>query len=456
MEDKELEEFDKGIPWRDRLQKDSFSVKGVTVEKISKCPDNIIIFLEGHPKYADKLKYNDYLKMKEYDGKEFSDFDLSIINNDVFRELGFSNKGWVEDSLNEVFKNHMYNPVIDYLKSLKWDGVKRIETLFIDMFDADDTELTRTMTRKWMIAAVKRTLIPGCKFDNMIVLQGGQGIGKSTFCEKVSRGFYNTISLNEIDNKDVIDKLNKTWIGIIDEMNNFNRRDMTDIKTFLSKSQESCRPAYGRNNVTFNRHCVFIGSTNDDTFLRDITSGVERRFWCIRCNKTKMDSRISDTMTEDYVDQLWAEAYQYYVEDPDQYLDIDSNMFDDFAKEQNQFKTFNDDDVVEYVRDVLDKSYRIGKDGELTDISQLDDFSAGEKNYINKIKGYVLTKLLTREFHCTRSTKYLEMALGGKWKYKNAKFKGNKQAMAWVRVEPMDNSEGKQYDPMDEFLVGLK
>ena len=450
-----LEDVKKKVSWEDRLQKDVFTVKGVTVEKIRKCPDNIIIFLEYNPKYAGKIKYNDYLKMKEFDGKEFSDFDLSKINNDVYRELGFSNKGWVEDCINEVFSKNMYNPVVDYLKSLKWDGKKRIETLLIDMFDADDTKLNRDMTRKWMIAAVKRTLIPGCKFDNMIVLQGGQGIGKSTFCEKISKGFYNTISLNEIDNKDLIDKLNKTWVGIIDEMNNFNRRDMNDIKDFLSKCKEGARLAYEKNHRTFERHCVFIGSTNEDTFLRDITGSVERRFWCIKCNKTKMDSKISDTMTDEYVDQLWAEAYHYYMEDPDQYLDMDQNMMDDFAKEQEKFKTYNDDEIVDYISDILDKPYRIGKDGEVTDISQIDDFTAGEKNYINRIKGYVIRELLNRKFHDFRSIRYLGKSLPG-WEYKDTWFKDQKKTdKALVRIEKRNNDQNKKYDPMDEFTASI-
>ena len=454
--DKDIREFEKSVSWSDKLQKDVYMVKGVTVEKIRKCPDNIIIFLEGHPKYAGKLKYNEYLRMKEYDGREFTDFDSSIINNDVFRELGFSNKSWVEDSINEVFNNNRYNPVIDYLSGLHWDGKKRIESLFIDLLDADDTELNRVMTEKWMIAAVKRTLVPGCKFDNMIVLQGSQGIGKSTICEKLAKGFFSTISLDEIDNKDIVDKMNKTWIGIIDEMDNFNRKEMSRVKTFLSECQNTVRLAYARNTTVFQRHCIFIGSTNDDTFLRDSTSSVERRFWIIKCNKTKMDNKISKTMTTDYVDQLWAEAYHYYKLDPSQYLDLESKWFDEFAGTQSKFKTFNDDDIVEYIKDVLDKPYRIGKDGEVSDISQLDDFSAGEKNYINKIKGYVLTELMTRKFHTTRGTKYLELALGGEWKYKNVKYKGNKQSWTWVRVVPKDNNAGKKYNPMDEFTVGSR
>lgn len=451
-----LEGKEKELSWEDRLLKDVFTVKGVTVEKTRKCPDNIITFLEYHPRYAGKLKYNEYFRMKEFDGKEFSDFDLSIINNDVYRYLGFSNKGWTEDSINEVFNKNRYNPVVDYIRSLSWDGKKRIESLFIDLLDADDTDLNRKMTEKWMIAAVKRTLEPGSKFDNMIVLQGSQGIGKSTICEKLAKGFFSTISLDEIENKDIIDKMNKTWIGIIDEMDNFNRKEMSKVKTFLSQVKDTARLAYARNTTTFKRHCIFIGSTNDDTFLRDSTSSVERRFWIIKCNKTKMDNKISKIMTPEYVDQLWAEAYWYYKLDPKQYLDMDSNMFEEFAKVQNQFKTFNDDDIVEYIRDVLDGEYYINKEGEVYDISQLDNNTVtGLKYRINRIRPFVIRELLNRKFHEPRGVKYLDQALSSEWVYKDAWFKKlGKTAKAWVRKEEV-KSPGRAVDPMDEFTAAF-
>lgn len=452
-----LEEIDKKIEkevsWKDRLQMDEFSLKGVTVKKIKKCPDNIITFLEFHPKYAGKLKYNEYLRMKEYDGREFTDFDSSIISNDVFRELGFSNKGWTEDSINEVFNKNRYNPVVDYIRSLHWDGKKRIESLFIDLLDADDTELNRVMTEKWMIAAVKRTLVPGSKFDNMIVLQGSQGIGKSTICERLAKGFFSTISLDEIENKDIIDKMNKTWIGIIDEMDNFNRKEMSKVKTFLSQCQDTVRLAYARNTSVFQRHCIFIGSTNDDTFLRDSTSSVERRFWVVKCNKTKMDSKIRKIMTPDYVDQLWAEAYHYYKLDPNQYLDLETKWFEEFAREQNKFKTFNDDDIVDFVKDVLDREYVINSEGEVTDIDQINNtFNTGPKHHINQIPGFVLTQLISQKFKTQRGPKYLEIALAGEWRYANTRYKrlDNKIIKSWVRVNPI-KEEKKQYDPMDAF-----
>ena len=453
MEEKDyLEEKEKELEkttWKDTLLKDG---RGLVLKK----PINFIIFLENYPKYAGKLKFNEYLYQKEFDGKVFNDFLQDIVYNDADQELGIYNRSMVDSALSQVFEKNKYNPVVDYLNSLKWDGKKRIESLFIDLLEADDTELNRIMTEKWMIAAVKRTIEPGCKFDNMIVLQGGQGIGKSSICERLAKGFFSTISLDEIDNKDIVEKMNKTWIGIIDEMDNFNRKEMSKVKTFLSQVKDTVRLAYARNAVPFNRHCIFIGSTNDDTFLRDSTSSVERRFWVIKCNKTKMDNKIRKVMTDDYVDQLWAEAYWYYKLDPKQYLDIEPKWFDEFARVQEQFKTYNDDDIVEYIRDILDDDYYINPEGEVYDISQLDNSTVtGLKYKINKIRPFVIRELMNRKFREPRGVKYLEQALSSDWVYKDVRFKklGGKTVKAWVRKE--EDKSFKKMDPMDVFTESL-
>lgn len=437
--------------WTDKLIRDG---RGLVMKK----PDNFILYLENHPKYAGKLKYNEFLCQREYDGEVFSDARQDIIYNDIERGLGIYNRSMVDSALSEVFEAHKYNPVVDYIKSLKWDGKKRIESLFIDLLEADDTKLTRVMTRKWMIAAIKRVLRPGCKFDYMVILQGAGGIGKTTICERLAKEFFSNISLNEIDNKDIIDKMNKTWIGIIDELDSFNKKDVTNIKTFLSKIKDEARLAYARNTSKFDRHCVFIGSTNEDTFLRDYTGDVERRFWIIKCNKTKMDSKVRDTMTDEYVDQLWAEAYHYYEENPNQNLNIEEEFMEDFAREQREYKKYQNDEVVDFVKVILEKKYVINSDGEVTELEQLDsELNTGEKYYINRIPGFILDQYLNQKIHTDRPMNYIGQALSQEWDYKQIRFKGLGSFKGFERKYDKNESlKGKKYDPMDEFTVGLK
>lgn len=412
---------------------------------------NYIIYLDRSIPYGGRLKYNEYLRRDEIDGRPLTDNDINKIYADIEIFFGYVVRQNADTAIDCVLQARKYNPLINTLESIKWDGKKRIERIFIDLLDADDTELTRELTKKWMIAAVKRTLHPGCKFDNMIVLQGGQGIGKSTICEKLSMGFCNTVSLGEIGNKDLIDKLNKTWIAIIDEMDTFNKREMSTVKTFLSQTMDTVRLPYRKNSDTFSRHCIFIGSTNDDTFLRDNTSSVERRFWVIKCNKTTRDDKVYKLMTEDYVRQLWGEAYYYYISDPEQYLDVDAELMEKFAKEQEQFKTYNDDDYIESIKYVLDSYYPIKENGELTDIDQLRDYGDGPKYKINKVPAFILKKYMKEEYRDDRSNKTIENALKGEWIYKDARYKylDNRILKSWVRVNPV--SEKKEYDPLDAF-----
>lgn len=418
-----VDEDNKKNGWKSLLKKDD---KGKILNDI----DNYIAFLEHSDKYKNKLKYNEFKQEKEFDGREFSDFDLNIIYNDCERETSLSSHSKIDSALSEVFNNHRYNPILDYLNNLEWDGKERIKNLFIELLDADDTFLNQQMTQKWFIAAVKRIVEPGCKFDNIIVLQGEQGIGKSTICELISHHFFNTVSLSEIGSKDLIDKLNKTWIAIIDEMDTFNRKEMSTIKTFLSVSQESVRLAYGKNTSTFKRHCIFIGSTNDETFLRDSTSSVERRFWVIKCNKTKMDGKIRELLTKDYIDQLWAEAMYKYNEEPNQYLDIDATLQNDFANTMKEFKTYNNDIVIDYIKEILNKNYQLNSDG--TFDSELDFYNQftdnkiydSQSDNINKIPMSSLSFVLKKFYNEERPAKYIALALSDEWEYKMIKYKG--------------------------------
>lgn len=417
--------------------------------KIDNHIDNYILFLSESPKYKGQIKYNEFLQQGELFGKPFDDLSIAVVKNDFERETNLSSTAKFDNALNEVLKLNVYNPVQDYLKSLEWDGTKRIENVFIKLLEADDNQLNKEMSKKWFMAAVKRIMIPGCKFDNILIFQGAQGIGKSTICERISKGFSNIILLSEINNKDVIDKLNKTWIGIIDEMDAFNKKDMTTIKTFLSTSIDATRLAYGRYTQNFKRHCVFIGSTNDETFLRDSTSSTERRFWIIKSHKEKYSPIVNETLTEYYVNQLWAEAYHELYNDIDQYLDIDSSLSDEFSKTMSSFKTFNDDKVIDYVREILDADYRLKDNGEFSDtqdflnqFTKVNVYTENANQKINKIPMSALLLVLKTVYKEDRGAKYIALALSQEWEYKSIFYK-NKTVRGLYRKNQIVNNQEK-------------
>lgn len=416
----ELERQEK-ISWKEKLEKD---VKGNITSNI----DNYIAFLENYKDFNGNLKYNEFLCRKEYKGEEFTDFILNNIYVKCEQETTLSSHTKIDTALEYVFDKNRFNPVLNYLNGLEWDGKKRIGHLFINLLDVDDTKLNYELTRKWFVAAVKRVFEPGCKFDNILVLQGGQGIGKSTICELIAKSFFNTISLSEVGNKDLVDKLNKTWIAIIDELDTFNKKEMSTIKTFLSLNSDSVRLSYARNTQTFKRHCVFIGSTNDDTFLRDSTSSVERRFWILKCNKETMDGRIRETLTEEYINQLWAEAVYYYKENPTQYLDIEKDLQKDFAETQREFKTYTDDIAIDYIRDILDKKYLFLNEcfNDLNDFTEQyrgsKFYEGGIKENLTKIPMSWVLHVLKDVYKIERNAKHVANALSDEWEYKTIKY----------------------------------
>lgn len=450
---KKVEEIENQYNWEDELTRTSKGVIEATIE-------NYKLFLNNSKKFKGKIKYNEYLRQCEFDGEIWGQFVHDYVYQEIERYFYYVKKSTADTAINNVLNEHRYNPVADYINALKWDGEKRIETLFINLLEADDTKLNREMTKKWMIAAIKRTLNPGCKFDNMLILQGGQGIGKSTICERLARGYFSTISVDEFGDKDLIDKMNKTWIGIVDEMDNFSKKEMSSIKTFLSQTDDTARLAYERTALTYQRHCVFIGSTNDDTFLRDLTSTVERRFWIIKCNKTTRDKKVSDVLTNDYVDQLWAEALYYYNQDKNQYLDIDQDLMSNFEKEQAQYKLSNDDPFIDLLYDVLDKEYTIGVEGEVIDAAELSYDSGKAKSKINKIKIATLAKYMADNYsnmttyRGTALKKYIKntLMISGQWKEQTVKFKkkNNSVEFALKRVDcETKNNKKISFDPMD-------
>lgn len=211
----------------------------------------------------------------------------------------------IEDEVLNCAMRHTFHKVRDYLESLKWDGTKRIDTLFIDYLGAEDTPFVRAATRKMLIAAAGRIMHPGLKFDNMVVLEGPQGIGKSYLLRKLGREWFSD-SLDSIGGKEAYEQLRGVWIIELGELSAMKNKDIEPIKQFISKQSDIYRVAYGKRTTEFPRQCIFIGTTNESTFLRDHTGN--RRFWPVKCSVQEPTRSPWDADTDSYIDQVWAEA----------------------------------------------------------------------------------------------------------------------------------------------------
>ena len=199
---------------------------------------------------------------------------------------------------------HAFNDVTDYLEQLQWDGIPRLESLFIDYLGAEDTPYTRTVTRKAFTAAVARAMVPGTKFDIMTILSGPQGIGKSTLLDKMSRGFFND-SIRTFEGKEASELLQGVWLVEISELDAFRRSDVSRIKQFLSLRADRFRAAYGKHVKEMPRCCVFFGTTNTNDYLRDKTGN--RRFWPVDVGVRAATKSVWNDLPRE-LDQLWAEA----------------------------------------------------------------------------------------------------------------------------------------------------
>ena len=208
----------------------------------------------------------------------------------------------------KVADDRRFHPIRDYLDSLPpWDGECRVDSLFIRCLEADDTEYVRTVTRRLFAAAVARVYQPGIKFDCLTVIDGAQGIGKSTLLkELVGDEYYSeTLSLTDLDDKTGAEKLQGYWVIEIGELAGMKKADVEKVKGFLSTTDDKYRPSYGRVVESHPRQCVVIATVNGERgYLRDITGN--RRFWIIKCRQKEQARKWSFTKEER--DQIWAEA----------------------------------------------------------------------------------------------------------------------------------------------------
>ena len=213
------------------------------------------------------------------------------------------------DGLQKVADDRAVHPVREYLETLpEWDGVERLDTLLIDYLGADDSEYVRQVTRKTLCAAVKRILIPGCKFDTILVLNGPQGIGKSTLIQKLGGEWFNdSLALSDAGSKTGAEKLQGYWILEIGELAGMRKTDIETLRSFISRQDDVYRAAYARRVTHHKRQCIFIGTTNagDKGYLRDLQGN--RRFWDVRCLGSDGLKEPWDLGSEE-VAQIWAEA----------------------------------------------------------------------------------------------------------------------------------------------------
>ena len=237
----------------------------------------------------------------------WSDTDSSGMYWYMEKAYQITGRGNIDAALDIHAATHAFNEVQDFLKSLEWDGVPRLDTLFIDYLGAEDDAAgyCRAVCRKSFTAAVARAMEPGCKYDCMLILCGPQGIGKSTLLDRMSRGWFND-SIRTFEGKETAELLPGVWIVEVAELDAFRRTEVSRIKQFLSLRTDRYRAAYGRNMKEQPRSCVFFGTCNQMDFLQDTTGN--RRFWPVDVGRQAHELNVWKDLRDDVIAQIWAEA----------------------------------------------------------------------------------------------------------------------------------------------------
>jgi predicted P-loop ATPase len=238
-----------------------------------------------------------------------------------------------------VARDRLFHPVRDHLDALIWDGTPRLDTWLVRYLGAEETPYHRAIGPRWMISAVARIYIPGCKADCALILEGPQGIRKSSALMAIAKPWF-ADRLSDLSSKDAAMETRGVWIIEIAELDTMGRAEVSTIKAFMSRTQDRFRPPYGKRLVDLPRQCVFAGSVNPEGgYLKDPTGG--RRFWPVVCGSIDISALEQDR------DQLWAEARDRFCRKEPWWLETQS--LDGLASDEQSERYQGDawDDLIE-------------------------------------------------------------------------------------------------------------
>lgn len=208
-----------------------------------------------------------------------------------------------------------YHPARDYLNALEWDWTPRLDKWLSYYLGAEHTPYTSAIGRMFLVAMVARIYRPGCKADYMLILEGDQGIGKSTACAILGGAWFSDSLPDVTDAKEASQHLRGKWLIEIAEMHALSKAGNAALKSFLTRQVEQYRPVWGRRDVHQPRQAVFVGTQNLSAYLHDETGG--RRYWPVRVTSVDRKALEADR------DQLLAEAVHWFNEGAPWYPDPD-------------------------------------------------------------------------------------------------------------------------------------
>lgn len=260
-----------------------------------------------------EIKFNevkDLIEIKR-DGKfeTLNNKDINLLRLDLskLKKVTFATED-IKTAIYGVSEKNRYHPIKQLIEGIQWDGIERAETFFIDCLGVEDNPVNREVTRKWLLACMTRLYKKGCKFDEMLILFGGQGIGKSTTLERLALDTFYTKVTGKLNN-DTILQTSQSWLVELDELSTLLRTPTQEFKSWLSSRKDTTRAPYEAQPTDFYRGFVVLGTTNDNKILKDHTGN--RRFWILECNEDRIKKSIFNVEEKEIL-QIWAEVRTWY------------------------------------------------------------------------------------------------------------------------------------------------
>jgi predicted P-loop ATPase len=326
-------EIENEIPWPSRLEKTKNGQIKITLLNIMRVLENVVG--EGEPVfYRDLFSNRDYYGTATPWGAKrkdaITDSDILVMKAWLANNYGFEPpQHLINEAVDIIANKNRVHPIREWLKRLTWDGVPRIDTWLKDYMGAVGPEpYLGEVSRKTLLGLVARVMKPSCQFDQVPVLEGAQGVGKSTVGRILAGDDWYCDTLPDIKDKDSMLNLQGAWIVEISELAALRHASsLESYKAFFTRRIDRIRAPYGKRWQDVPRQCVFFGTTNSDDYLRDKTGN--RRFWPVKVHGCKFDELKAVR------EQLFAEAYSKHVSDPDARLDLRGEALDQAFLEQS-------------------------------------------------------------------------------------------------------------------------
>ena len=325
----------------------------------SNSPNNVLLSFKADDQLSIYLKHNEFSQEHELTkdiriGNTFfkkgelpSNFD-SVVKVYFESVLGvaFSNQAML-DGMETFFSERSYNPVMEYMERAaeNWDGRKRINQMLQVYLGADDNPLISKIAEMWLVGAVAKVYDPFVKFDYVLDLVGGQGVGKTSLLQKLGGAWY-TDSVTDFANKDNYDIMLKSLIVNDDEMVASNRMSFAETKAFISKTSLRFRKPYMKRTEEFAKNFVLARTTNQKEYLKDKTG--ERRFLPVLAN---IDNQKKHPMEiePDTIEQIWGEAVTIYRAGADLMFDKETEERLEVYRETFMYRDEVELQVLEYL-----------------------------------------------------------------------------------------------------------